>query len=55
MEEELKIIIKQNYFTMYMIQSVLIKQGIDEKTLKKLQKDSEKEANRLLKEVFNEN
>ena len=54
MEEMLKIIIKQNYINMYMIQSVLIKQGIDKGTLKKLQKDSEKEANRLLKEIFNE-
>ena len=54
MKEMLKIIIKQNFINMYMIQSVLIKQGIDKRTLKKLQKDSEKEANRLLKEIFNE-
>lgn len=54
MEEMLKIIIKQNYINMYMIQSVLIKQGVDKRTLKKLQKDSGKEADRLLKEIFNE-
>lgn len=54
MEEELKIIIKQNYINLYLLEAVLIRQGVDKETIAKLIKNGEKESNRCLKELFNE-
>ena len=54
-KEMLEIIIKQNFINTYLLQAIFVKEGMTERNLKFLQKSAEKEANRLFKELFNEN